>query len=274
VSSDDNLADTDTTSPSDDETLRAALLRIYPPPALFAVVSWGCAATTWIARTLNSHPDILCMHEGAVRLARIGRQPVMSATEYLSAIGSIASFHKAAGDVHGIALQSLPELRAALPRFRAAVVVREPIARFLSHIAMVDQWAPARIWNLAHIDAVCAENGLPPPTTYRERLWMHAAQSLNAIVDEKNERVYRAEDLTSSADSLVDFVSYLTSDDVHDANWATAAVQRSPTNRHGNALAKTLLPTQAEILRAIVAPDAWALYENLGYSAHRSALPA
>lgn len=259
-----DLAETNITAPSDDETLRDALLRIYPPPALFAVVSWGCAATTWIARTLNSHPDILCMHEGAVRLARIGRQPMMSAVDYLNAVGSIASFHKAAGDVHGIPLKALPELRAALPRFRAAVVVREPVARFLSHIAMVDQWAPARIWNLTHIDAVCAERGLPAPASYRERLWVHAAQSLNAIIGESAEKVYRAEDLTSSADYLCDFASHLTGGEIEDAPWAAASVRAGATNAHAEGK-RALSPDQANILRAIVTQSAWALYEKLGY---------
>jgi hypothetical protein len=31
---------------------------------LFAVVSWGCAATKWLAKVLNSHPEILCFHAG------------------------------------------------------------------------------------------------------------------------------------------------------------------------------------------------------------------
>ena len=39
---------------------------------LFAVVSWGCAATRWLAKVLNCHPEILCLHHG---------------------IGAVASFH-------------------------------------------------------------------------------------------------------------------------------------------------------------------------------------
>src|SRR5436305_15337620 len=31
-------------------------------PDLFAVISWGCSATTWVAPTLNSHPDVFCLH--------------------------------------------------------------------------------------------------------------------------------------------------------------------------------------------------------------------
>jgi hypothetical protein len=41
---------------------QAAFLKYHSSPQQFAVVSWGCAATSWLARVLNGHPDIYCVH--------------------------------------------------------------------------------------------------------------------------------------------------------------------------------------------------------------------
>lgn len=259
-----NLSDVDLTLPSDDETMRSAWLREYPPPPLFSVVSWGYATTSWIARALNSHPDVFCVHDGVEGLKRASRCSPLSAQDYLEAIGSMGSTYKAAGDVRGVTLTSLPALRAAFPRFEAAVVVREPLARFLAHTAAVDRWAPARIWDLSEIDAVCVERGLPRPRTYRERLWVHAAQSLNAIVDESAERVFRCEDLMSSAEHLAGFVSHLTGGEIEDLGWAADAVGRA-ANSSGPAMRSELTHAQLAVLRAMVKPEAWAHYESLGY---------
>ena len=44
--------------------LQRALLDAGSCDRLFAVVSWGAAATMWLAKTLNAHPEMLCLHAG------------------------------------------------------------------------------------------------------------------------------------------------------------------------------------------------------------------
>jgi hypothetical protein len=78
------------------------LLVDYPAPHLFAVVSWGCAATGWTARTLNSHPDIFAVHAANTAWAMLGGGRTLTGVEYMRVLGMLGTNHAAAGDVHGI----------------------------------------------------------------------------------------------------------------------------------------------------------------------------
>src|SRR5688572_5871200 len=48
--------------------LQEELVTRYKVKHVFGVISWGCAATAWLAGTLNSHPDIFCVHAGNLAL--------------------------------------------------------------------------------------------------------------------------------------------------------------------------------------------------------------
>ena len=96
---------------------------------LFSVISWGCAATHWLARALNSHSEIFCVHAGNFSLHQYGRAPYLDGPEYLRVIGELGTSYAAAGDVHGVDIRSNTGL-CVTPfgdRFGCAVVVREPI---------------------------------------------------------------------------------------------------------------------------------------------------
>jgi len=75
-------------------------------PQLFVVVSWGCAATRWLATILNNHPEIFCVHALREYWPGIGREDV----SYLYTLASHGAVYKAVGDVHGITGANIPWL--------------------------------------------------------------------------------------------------------------------------------------------------------------------
>ena len=113
-----------------------AFLKKYPYPQLFAVISWGCAATAWIAAVPNRHPDIYCVHAANSFWHVLGNCEKSDGAPYLRLIGSQGHAYTAAGGVHRVSRHLVPECRRSFGEtFNAAVVVREPISRLHSQLA-------------------------------------------------------------------------------------------------------------------------------------------
>ena len=106
-------------------------------PHLFAVVSWGCAATAWLARVLNSHTDVFCVHQANVKWSLFSEAPRLDDVLYMRLIRNLGRGHAAAGDVHGIDRNKIALLREAYGEgFDCAVVVREPLSRLRSQFSL------------------------------------------------------------------------------------------------------------------------------------------
>jgi len=175
-------------------------LRKNPIPQLFCVVSWGCAATAWLATVLNRHPDIYCVHAANVGWHALGDCEMLDGARYLRIVGSQGHAHIAAGDVHGVSRSRVAECRHLFgDKFNTAVVIREPISRLHSQLALYQDFEGLRVWDVDYLDAVLTRTGIVlAPGDYESRLFVHAANMLNAILEEHEVgRVYRCEDLTS-----------------------------------------------------------------------------
>lgn len=174
---------------------------------LFSVISWGCAATHWLARALNSHPDIFCVHAGNFSLHQYGRAPYLDGPEYLRVIGALGTSYAAAGDVHGVDIRTIDEARDAFgDQFGCAIVVREPIARLHSQLALFRANLQTRGWNVDHVQHFINRGVVLPVDNYETRLTLHGIWMLNMIVREQaTARVWRCEDLTTRADFSPNF---------------------------------------------------------------------
>jgi hypothetical protein len=114
-----------------------------------------------------------------------------------------------------------------------------------------------------------------PANNYRCRFFVHAANMLNAILEEREVgRVYRSEDLTQRAETLGDFVEEITRGAVSpSADWLRSAIQTPPMNRHAERHRDPeFADWQVDIIRRVVDPRAWELYEGLGYPPWERAL--
>jgi hypothetical protein len=244
------------------------LLRCYPLPQIFAVVSWGCAATSWLATILNRHPNIYCVHAANHFWHVLGGCERLDGVRYLRILGSQGHAHMAAGCVHGVSRHLVPECRRSFGRrFNAAVVVREPIARFQSQLALFEQSEGVQAWNLDYVDDLIARTGVTLGTDdYPSRFLVHAANMLNAILEEHHVgRIYRCEDLTRNADALADFVEEITCGKVSPSRgWLRSAIETKPINPHRHGPIQ-LNDWHIDVIRKVVQPDAWVHYEKLGY---------
>lgn len=241
---------------------------------VFAVVSWGCAATNWLARALNSHPNIFCVHAGNFYWHHYGRAPYLDGPEYLTAIRELGSSYAAAGDVHGVDLRAVGAARETFEdRFACAIVVREPIARLFSQIALFKSNLHTRAWNVDYVQQFIDHGVILPVDNYENRLTLHGISMLNSIVTEQaTARVWRCEDLTTQPETLAEFVSEITGGSVSvDPGWARVTVALPAVFQHakGGQAPRDRQPPdwQIDAIRKIVSPQAWDLYAQLGYVA-------
>ena len=239
---------------------------------LFSVVSWGCAATHWLARALNSHAEIFCVHAGNYSFHQYGGAPYLDGPEYLRVIGALGTSYAAAGDVHGVSIGTIKMAQDALgDQFRCAVVVREPMARLHSQLALFKSNLKSRAWNIDHIQHFIDRGVVLPVDNYETRLTLHGIWMLNMIVREQaTARVWRCEDLTTKANVLAEFATELTGGAIPvDLPWANAAISSPRVEQHAGAdpqpAGRRLDDWQIEALRKIVAPMAWECYSELGY---------
>lgn len=237
-------------------------------PQLFAVVSWGRAATRWIAKVLDSHPDIYCVHAGNWGKVLDGER--LDGAPYLRIIANEGSSHLAAGDVHGVSRHHIPEMRRSFgKKFNAAVVVREPIARLRSTFAFFEEVQTPETWNIRYVDGLISSGRVAVPAdTFRCKFFVHASNLLNAILPEREVgRIFRSEDLTRSKQALGEFVKEITRGKVSPtAGWLDSALEIERINEdalqreHGQ-----LSDWQIEVVLKVVEPRAWEMYQSLGY---------
>jgi hypothetical protein len=247
-----------------------AFLRKYPYPQIFAVISWGCAATAWLATVLNRHPDIYCVHAANLHWHVLGNCERLDGVPYLRLIGSQGHAYAAAGGVHGVSRHLVPDCRRSFGnKFNAAVVVREPVARIQSHLALYADFEGLRAWDVAYVDGILSRMGIAiAPEDYQSRLFVHAANMLNAILDEREVgKIYRSEDLTSDSQVLGDLVEEITRGKVSpDSAWLQDALDNRRVNVHaGRRPRRDLDDWQVDVIRKVVDPRAWEMYEALGY---------
>jgi hypothetical protein len=241
------------------------------PPHLFSVISWGCAATTWLSHVLNSHPDIYCVHASNGVWRDYGGAPALDGAPYLQILRIEGRTSLAAGDVHGVSRYRVPELKAAFGSdFSAAVLIREPIARITSLLALFEKYARYEPWgDIGYIDQLIESHALVlPDREYRTRLFVHAINMLNAIPEELEVgKVFRQEDITTEPASLQALVGELSAGKVSPGRaWCEAAVRTRARNPHAGAR-QPFEPKgwQLDVLRKVVSPSAWRMYSELGY---------
>jgi hypothetical protein len=177
----------------------------------------------------------------------------------------------AIGDVHGISRTEIPALRAALGEmFGCAVVVREPLDRLRSQLALFRQHDFKGWGDLRYVEPIAEAAGIAPVSvSVEQRHFIHGASMLNAILEERElSRIFRSEDLTRDPGVLCELVRELTHGSVSSTlEWAEAAMAISPANRRARSEIPTLGGWEMNILRRCVKPAAWDAYRALGYPA-------
>lgn len=244
-----------------------------PPCQVFAVITWGCAASSWIAKVLNSHPDIYCVHANNIFWNVLGKYERLDGLEYLRIIACQGHSYLAAGDVHGVARHYVPELREILnKRFNAVVVVRDPLPRLHSQLSLFKQVKGSKAWDVSYLNGcnglVKRNNVELPNNDYDNKLFVHAANMLNAIIEEQDVgNIYRSEDLNCNVGILGEFISEIIREKVcPDRKWLENTMKIEKVNVHVHQQKDTVLADwQIQVIQKVVRKEAWSLYTKLGY---------
>ena len=251
------------------DELRRVIYEDYPPPRLFAVVTWGCAATDWLAYSLNECPGIFCLHAANYLWNKFAGAGWLSGLDYLEVVGMQGHAAIAAGDVHGVSRADIPEItRKYGDSFRAAVVVRDPLPRLRSQLGLFKRYGQFGGWDLTYLQSMFPEVIDRLPTgSHEEPLFLHGVNMLNAIVEEVAVGpVFRMEDITTDRQRLAEMIRHLTGGAVEPAeHWLQSAVASRGTNPH-TSKGSEFPGWQLDVLRRVVRPEAVELYRQLGYN--------
>lgn len=248
------------------------LLNRIPAPQLFAIISWGCAATTWLYKVLNAHPEIFCVHALNniwFSTNTIKSEKKIDGLEYFQVISKLAYVYKAVGDIHGLSRHHVPELRRVLgDKFNAVVVVREPMPRLKSQLSMFHKDQKHKFWNIDYIDDVIKNQGITLPNDdYEHKLFVHGVNMLNAITEEVNVgKIFRSEDLTTDPSILGEFIEEISCRKVTTENeLLSKMIKIDRVNVHTSKEIE-FEDWQIDIIKKVVDQTSWELYSKLGYS--------
>jgi hypothetical protein len=190
--------------------------------------------------------------------------------EYLRTLAVQCWSYHACGDVHGISLESVPDLRTKLGEgFNCAIVVRDPLSRLKSQMALFEEFPVKSVWNVGYVQRFIDQGVRLPHDDLENRRFLHGVNMLNKVIEEERAApIWRSEDLTSDPSALCGFIEELTHGHVRvEPEWAERAVRRPASNQHSRPKdsAREFQPWQIEAMIKIIEPDAWRIYEKLGY---------
>ena len=240
-------------------------------PYLFGVVTWGAAASRWLAHAIDAHPAVFCVHALNAEIAALDGRERLDGHDYLYLLALQGNGYVAAGDVHGISRDgALQAQRSIGDQVRFAVLIRDPEARLLSQFALFRAEADTAHWEIGYIDSMIRERRIElPDASYESRLVVHGANMQNMITEEAAiGPVYRMEDVTTSADKVGELLAYLTHGSAEPTpEWRATALRTAPTNSHRNGDTPVgLAEWEQEVVRRVVSAEAWTRYADLGCS--------
>jgi hypothetical protein len=254
----------------------------------FVGYCWGGAGSTWVARLLNAHPDILCMH--APILPRFDHMEFEDAQELLSFFfeGELDNY-PFLGFTHGVSIQWAGRLEEQYgSRLRSFVLIREPVARLRSVVAlqshlardrdegyqraMIERWLP--IWN-----QLCERSGRDLPRDYRSMSFYYAVKMLNEIEAETETGypIFRLEDLVSKVGAVYELFAHVAPGAIRMAKGQIRRIQRTKVGAHATEAPEgrwgynTMPLTMKVALDTLLTDKSRALYRMHGYDLPKGA---
>jgi hypothetical protein len=169
--------------------------------------------------------------------------------------------------VHGLPRMEIAKLKEAFgDRFNAVIVVREPVARLRSQMALYGEFRGLGAWDLSYLETLIESKNISV-NSEESRMFVHAANMLKALTEEISYgTIYKAEDLTTNPDSLAALIAEISGGQISaNREWLNACLGLRKVNAHIQGGAWTLTDWQVDVVRAVVSPESWSVYEELGY---------
>ena len=253
------------------ETIQSLINEEHPSQQIFAIFSWGFAATKWVSKVLNSHPEIFCVHAlNAYIEKHYNIKPRPNGLHYIKFIANKGAEYLLSGDIHGVHLKYLHEIQQFFgDKFNYAIITRDPIPRLVSHLYVFERYKMFKTWDLSNINEVMHKYDISlPKDDYEHRFFIYAVNMLNSIIEEnKSGNIFKMEDLTQDSSNFERLVKILSGNKIKiSKKWIKTISRIKKINVHNNKQIQiNLSKWQQKIISIVVEEEAWKLYKDLGY---------
>jgi hypothetical protein len=249
---------------------------------LFVGFCWGAAGSTWLARVLNSHEDVLCLH--APIMPRYDHLETADSLELIDTVVtrfSLGGTYPVVGFTHGIAVESYGALLEKYgARLRCFTLTRNPIARIRSAVAKYvsdaghhrddPRW---RHEYAASYDLLRRGAAGPFPDDFDSLAFYKACTMVNSIVWERQQPfpLFRLEDLVARTADVQALLAHVSDGACRLEERVIEKLQRLVVRPHAASLEsaeETYRSWRAEHRAAfhhLVTGPACELYRELGY---------
>ncbi len=256
---------------------------------LFVGYCWGSAGTTWLAKVLNAHPDILALHApGAAGLDRGDQDSVLSMIDYTFEARDAGGAYSAVGFTHGIGVHMHEQLVECYGgRLRAFVLVRHPLTRARSQASLITNLRSRSDHQWHSMESEISESvegllELDPtlPTDPDSTAFYHACRALDRVVFEAKRELpfFKAEELFVDVRRVLDLVDHVSGGDLVGDRSTIELLQSGSIGAHADGPMDpdaiwASLPDHMKLAFSLsLSDEAAELYTNLGYELH--AVPA
>jgi hypothetical protein len=191
----------------------------------------------------------------------------MDSIQYLTILSNFGEGYKAVGDVHGLSATEISKLKEAFgsSRFNAVIVVREPIARLRSLMALYEHRG-LEPPEFSYAETLIEQKNIHAKSE-ESKMFVHGADMLNVVTQEiAHGTIYKAEDLTTNPNILAALTAEITGGQIGmNQEWLETCVGLKMVNTHAKREAAALNDWQVDVVRRVVSPESWRIYEALGY---------
>jgi len=247
------------------------------PPRLFSIISWGCAATYWLTKVLTAHPEVLCLHNLRNQLSVVTGNAPLDEISYMKLIDYQGAPFRLSGDCHGIPLASVRKVTEHFgERFRAVVVTRHPVSRFLSATVMLKKQSVENYGDVFQTFLKQLDKKIMKSFKKNDELYLvRIMQMINRVTHEKEVgNIYPMEKLTKDMSELQNILSYLSDGELSFTEEMLESTFDGPVNVHRKTKKKKdpefifnndFSSLQKELFSSLISPQARVVYEDLGY---------
>ena len=249
---------------------------------LFIGYCWGAAGSTWLARLLNGHPDIFCVHNPQFpRFDYFKFEDLAEVIEHVFRHQAWAGAYPVVGFTHGVALEWHGRIRQKYgDQLRCFVLTRHPIMRIQSsyalHVSRKAERSTDSRWIEAYVQTYqelvrLARKKLPDD--FESLAFYKSCAMVNSILAEHEQGLplYRLEDLLSEEEAVQSLLAHISSgtcrlpSDVIETMQRTVVRGRAAQIRSAEETYASWRPEHREAYHYLVTGKALEVYRQVGY---------
>ncbi len=247
-------------------------------PRLFAVISWGHAATFWLSKMLNAHQEVFCVHDIKHQWSQVtNSEKLNDDILYMKVLEKAGLGCRLSGDCHGVNRERIDDIKEVYgERFRSVVIVRHPIPRILSYLSHAEKKGIDN-YNLdfEHIENSLDDRLKGRLNTKKQLFFVHVMDCVNIIKYEADlGPLFTMERLTKDTGELNNLLRYLSNGELEFKPAMLEGAFSKQINPHQKCsdhhisvkeIYESLPEWQKKAFSYLLNPTSNQLYQDLGY---------